>query len=151
MQLLFVHFHNYRVPSTYIQDKDIRPTTCTFARFIDSGNFFWTGIDTVTYTVTMCSVAFVQQCFAGGRPWHLCVDKKWSSHIKMNTHIHDFDLIRRAIRMFFLVSRQGILKPHLQHIWDPHQLKWSVKLSHRCNIFGCFSAIVYSLGKNLTR
>ena len=49
--------------------EDIRTTICTFGRFID-GHVFWTGTDTVTYTVTVYSVA--QQWFAVVQ--HLCVE-----------------------------------------------------------------------------
>ena len=41
--------------STDIHDKDISPTTCTFDDLLTVA-FFQTGIDTVTYTVTvLCS------------------------------------------------------------------------------------------------
>ena len=112
------------IVSTGFHYEDIRTTICTFGWFIDSRGFLVRHQHSHLHChCVLCSTRITVVCrsLPPASPNSL-------SHVTMNIHTHDLDRWAVQSECFSWLadmaedpSRDGILKPHHQHICDPQE------------------------------
>ena len=128
--------------STGFHYEDIRMTICNSGRFIDSRVILDRHCHSHLHChCVLCSARLTVVCRSHTPPsrYGIVVFKPCQNEYtctwlgSMSSVIRMFSWLADMVtNMAEDPSRNRILKPHLQHIWDPHQLKWTPVTPETC-------------------